>query len=398
MLLRSSRRLITSTVIGLAALFVAHPVWAAPYTWSGASTTTSVWGGSNWLSGTLPISGTHSLFFTGSNRLTNTATANYNVDGITFQSGAQSFTLQGNSSSRTLNHFGDIVNNSGILQTIGGTTLGTKLVLSYGTSTATRAINTGSGTIDMNAQINGGADVTLVKTGAGTLVLDNPPGTGHGFNGTFRVTQGTLNLQGSMPANFVVSSTATVNIDPAAAGQQSVNVGSMDVSGTLNMIGSMSVNNALTLGSTSVTNFTLPTVPNDTQLLGYGDGSSFGGTLNANLLGVYPGADLFNPVVFTILQQQAGGATGNFNAVNATYNGSNLSFSQGLDASRPQLWVSQATADGQYLTFDQLTGEMVVVPEPSTVVFAGIGAAMAGWHMLKQRRRRRLESRPRFED
>jgi hypothetical protein len=398
MLLRSSRRLITSTVIGLAALFVAQPVWAAPYTWSGVTGTSNAWSGSNWLSGTLPTSGTHSLFFTGSNRLTNVATANYNLDGITFTGSAQSFTLQGNSSSRTLTMFGDIVNNSGLAQTIGGTTNGTKLVLAYGNTGTTRTINTGSGEIDINAQINGGSAVTLDKTGTGRLVLDNPPGTGHGFNGTFKVTQGTLDLQGSMPANFVVSSTSTVNINPAAGGVQSVNVESMNMSGTMNMIGSMTVNNALTLGSNSVTNFTLPVDNNDTQLLGYGDGSTLGGTLNANLLGNYPGADLFSPVVFQILQQQAGAPTGGFNAVTATYSGTTLSFTQGLDPSFPLLWVSGTTATGQYLTFDQQAGEMVVVPEPSTVVFAGIGAAMAGWHMLKERRRRRLGQRPRFDD
>jgi hypothetical protein len=297
-----------------------------------------------------------------------------------------------------LTMFGDIVNNSGKAQTIGGTTTGTKLVLNYGTAAATRTINTGSGEIEINAQVNGGSAVTLDKTGTGRLVLDNPPGTGHGFNGTFQVTSGTLDLQGSMPANFVVSSTSTVNINPAAGGAQSVNVNTMNLSGTMNMIGSMTVNNALTLGSTSVTNFTLPVDPNDTQLLGFGDGSSLGGTLNADLLGDYPGADLFSPVVFQLLQQQAGPATGGFNTVTATYSGTTLSFTQGLDPSFPDLWVSGTTASGQYLTFDQQAGQMVVVPEPSTVVFAGIGAAMAGWHMLKERRRRRLGQRPRFDD
>ena len=384
-------------IIGLAALCVTEPVSAASYTWNGASTTTSAWSGSNWFPGTLPTSGTHRLVFTGARRPTNTATANYNLDGITFTGSAQSFTMQGNSSSRQLNMFGDVVNDSGILQTIGGTTTGTKLVLNYGTAAATRAINTGSGTIDMNAQINGGSAVTLSKTGSGRLVLDNPPGTGHGFKGTFRVSEGILDLQGSIPANFVVSSTSTITIDPAAASRQSVTVGSMNLSGTMDVIGSMTVNESLTLGSSSVTKFTLLVDPNSTQLLGYGDGSSFGGTLAANLLGDYRGADLFNPVVFQILQQQAGAATGNFSAVTATYDGATLSFTQGFDPNNPDTWVSGMTASGQYLTFDQQAGQMVVVPEPSTVVFAGIGAVMAGWHMLKERRRRIRLLRPACE-
>jgi hypothetical protein len=397
MLLRQTRRLITSTVIGLAALFVAQPVWAAPYTWSGLSGTSALWSASNWLSGTLPTSGTHSLFFTGSNRLTNTAGTNYAIDGITFQSGAQSFTLQGNSSTRTLAMFGDIVNQSGLRQTIGGTTTGTKLVLAYGTATATRTIDTGSGEIDVNAAITGGANVTIVKTGLGNLVIDNPPGTGHNFSGTFAIDQGKVDLQATFNANVEVSGSATLNVNPTAGGISTATVNSLTSSGTVNMIGNLTVNEAVTLDSTSVVNFTLPVDPNETTVLSYGAGSTFGGTLNATLLGDYPDADLFNPTVFQILQSTAGDPAGNFNAVTANYNGQTLTFAQGLDPSFPQKWVSGTTSTGQYLTFDQVSGEMVVVPEPSTVVFAGIGAAMAGWHMLKEKRRRRLASRPTFE-
>lgn len=398
MLLRQSRRLITSTVIGLAALFVAQPVWAAPYTWVGLSTGTSAWNGANnWLPATLPTAGTNSLFFTGSNRLTNQATVNYNLDGITFTSGAQSFNLQGNSSTRTLNMFGDITNQSGLTQTIGGTTTGTKLVLAYGNTISTRTIDTGSGAIDLNAAITGGSNVTLVKTGIGSLTIDNPPGTGHNFSGAFRAAEGTVDLQATFNANVEVSGSATLNVNPVAGGITTATVNSLTSSGTVNMIGNLTVNEAVTLDSTSVVNFTLPVDPNETTVLSYGAGTTFGGTLNATLLGDYPDANLFNPTVFQILQSTGVDPGGNFNAVTANYNGQTLTFSQGLDTSFPQKWVSGTTSTGQYLTFDQVSGEMVVVPEPSTVVFAGIGATMAGWHMLKERRRRRLAARPRFE-
>jgi len=48
-------------------------------------------------------------------------------------------------------------------------------------------------------------------------------------------------------------------------------------------------------------------------------------------------------------------------------------------------------------TFESLdisfTNSFVVVPEPSTIVFAGLGIAMSGWHTLKSRRRKVAASR-----
>ena len=70
-----------------------------------------------------------------------------------------------------------------------------------------------------------------------------------------------------------------------------------------------------------------------------------------------------------------------------------MTFSQGFYPDQPDLWVSQGATNGQWLTFNQTTGDLVVVPEPSTFVFAGIGASMAGWHLMKQRRTNRRSER-----
>jgi hypothetical protein len=54
------------------------------------------------------------------------------------------------------------------------------------------------------------------------------------------------------------------------------------------------------------------------------------------------------------------------------------------------VWVSPTIQndDGtQYFAFDSKTGELVVVPEPSTMVFAGLGMAISGWHWLSKRRK-----------
>ena len=67
-------------------------------------------------------------------------------------------------------------------------------------------------------------------------------------------------------------------------------------------------------------------------------------------------------------------------AATNTYNG--LTFSKS-----GSLWTSTATPGGQQFTFDQTTGVLAVVPEPSSIAAAGIGLAMLGWRRLARRRR-----------
>ncbi|MEN9666736.1 MAG: hypothetical protein RLZZ326_3099 [Planctomycetota bacterium] len=55
-----------------------------------------------------------------------------------------------------------------------------------------------------------------------------------------------------------------------------------------------------------------------------------------------------------------------------------------------QEWTSPIASDGTYLVFQAQTGNLVVVPEPSTMVFAGLGVAMSGWTMWKKRRLTKL--------
>ena len=54
----------------------------------------------------------------------------------------------------------------------------------------------------------------------------------------------------------------------------------------------------------------------------------------------------------------------------------------GVNGAVPSGW----NAAGQELKFSQSTGTLTVVPEPSTIVFAGIGMAMFGWSTLTRRR------------
>ena len=51
-----------------------------------------------------------------------------------------------------------------------------------------------------------------------------------------------------------------------------------------------------------------------------------------------------------------------------------------------QEWISPGATDGTYLVFQAASGNFIVVLEPSTIVFAGLGVAMSGWLMWKKRR------------
>jgi hypothetical protein len=49
-------------------------------------------------------------------------------------------------------------------------------------------------------------------------------------------------------------------------------------------------------------------------------------------------------------------------------------------------WITGWNSDQQRLVFSQSTGSLTIVPEPSTIVFAGIGMAMFGWSTWTRRR------------
>jgi len=111
---------------------------------------------------------------------------------------------------------------------------------------------------------------------------------------------------------------------------------------------------------------------------------TYGGELSLNMAGV--GGDLFES--WSSSQIFLGAKSGSFSSVtlanaDAPYTG--LTF--GRVGSE---WVSGTFAgfngETQWLVFSETNGNLVVVPEPSTIVFAGVGVAMAGWSAWKKRR------------
>ena len=90
--------------------------------------------------------------------------------------------------------------------------------------------------------------------------------------------------------------------------------------------------------------------------------------------------DFFNDPVLGNTGAFTGTLDGISLAATDTYNG--LSFTKS-----GSLWTSTATVGGQQFTFEETTGVLAVVPEPSSIAVVGMGLAMLGWRRLALRRR-----------
>lgn len=179
-----------------------HPAMAA-LVWTGGGTPNGsgqlVWtSAANWGGATMAAGNT--LTFATSTGLTsnyNDFANNTQFTGITFNSNAGAFTLNGN----TINLTGDVVNNSASTQTIAN-----NLVLDGGT----RTFNTASGNVIINSGITQAAGQTngLVKNGANTLTL---LGTST-YTGATSVNAGKLLLSSSTLGNTTTTVSGATSI------------------------------------------------------------------------------------------------------------------------------------------------------------------------------------------
>jgi hypothetical protein len=99
--------------------------------------------------------------------------------------------------------------------------------------------------------------------------------------------------------------------------------------------------------------------------------------------------NLFQGVNFTAGSPSAVNNASNFAQLVLADGGSGSPYA-GTFTQFGQEWKSPVAGDGTYLVFQAATGNLVVVPEPSTIVFAGLGVAMSGWTMWKKRRLSKL--------
>ena len=167
------------TILAVATLVLSAR--GADLTWTGGAADANWTSAGNW-GGTAPVA-FDSLFFAGSTRLNNnnnTPAGGSFFNGITFNSGGGSFTLNGNSVGLS----GGITNNSAASQTIN---------LNITLRNADRTVSTASGDITINGNIGQSGTRGLTKAGAGTLTLSG----NNSYTGGTILSSGTLKLGAS---------------------------------------------------------------------------------------------------------------------------------------------------------------------------------------------------------
>lgn len=341
---------------------------AASYTWN-ASKSGNWSTGPNWIGDVAPsTTGGEDLIFGGTGgglqlrTTTNNISSDYPVNSITF-SGSTGYRLTG--SSLLIN--GNIANTTNRTQTIENniTTGFSPVEMSAVSSTSGLSL---SGTFTNNAGINltgrisftqaivGNGDVTLGTTANVTLGANRSDGIRDLTSGG-RLNIGSNNGTGSMildtrKANFLSTSTTTLKVGTDSGGaiipgltfDQIVSTGTVCFSGNLTMnFAQMAIDpNALEPFNTAWKLF---------GAMGY-DG---------------------NFTSMTVIN-----APGDYDNLNGEWTLENGS------------WVSKTisnAAGNQYFAFDQATGQLVVVPEPSTIVFGVLGVTISGVHCINKRRR-----------
>ena len=375
----SLMRRVAAGLVAVAVVGGSTSAFAANLTWKGGQTTAArAWAtASNWQPGTVPATN-DSVFF---GPIGSAAAYSVNIAANTNALASATFTSAA----------------SGQYQTTGGGFLVINGAI-VNNSTATGAAGTGQSSVVLrNVELTGNS--TLSGSGAPTEIFTSLEGAGF----TLTVTGNNLILDGATATADIVASTGSTVSLSAVVQLADLTIGPAGtVGGEPNRApGSFFATTGdgdLTFQNASTVNMGVaglsPTAgaggDNYDQFSTTG-AVSFAGSLNIDWSQV--GSSLFNSwTEFDLFSGGTyGGNFGSVSLVGATGPYSTLSFTQNGSEWRSQDFVGQG-GQTQYLVFQSVSGNLVVVPEPSTIVFASIGVAMSGWSVLKKRRLAKLAS------
>ena len=218
---------------------------------------------------------------------------------------------------------------------------------------------------------------SLYKLGGGTLVLSGS----NAFTGSTSVTGGTLLVNGVLSSGTTTVSTGLLSGTGTIDGMLTVLAG-----GTLspgNSPGTLRVGSLLLGGSsTTLMEITGTAAGLYDQVVGNGSGGlTYGGNLDLVMSGSYA-----NGTTFNLFSNFSSPSISDFAAVGLDATGSEYA---GLTfTGTAGVWTSTWTTNHQRLVFSTGTGDLVVVPEPSTYAMALAGLACGGWQMFRRRRLR----------
>ena len=234
-------------------------------------------------------------------------------------------------------------------------------------------------------------DGTLTKEGSGTLTLTSAGS--FGYTGQTTVAAGSLIVSGTLASSAVVVESGAF-LGGSGRIAQSVTVangGSMSP-GTDGTISLLTVGSAVLQAGSQVSFGILADgglsgtagVDYDSIRITNPSGVDFGGTLRLDFANSVP---VTNGQGFQLFALDGGNPVGHFASVVAAGTGAYAGV--GFYRRGPDEWVSTYGTTEQYLRFDELTGRLEVVPEPSTWVMAVAGLAAAGWMTRRKKLARR---------
>jgi hypothetical protein len=339
------------------------------------------WGvNASWLNNAQPANNDSVLFTNAGSGTTSTVNLSRTIADITFDASAnRKFALVNNNSFTTT--LGSLINNSGYRQIVNN---------NISLSSTSGVINTGTAGILLGSRLTGVG--TYSKTGSGLLEITN--GSNGGYTGTLSVDGGSVKLTtGLINATVNVNSGGTLygenNFANGYAGAIVVNNGGTLTPGD-NGYGGLQVTNNTTLNAGSASAFGVGS-ESDFDQVSTGGLTTFGGALTISM-DYTP--DLFGTTAPYFLDGDSwalfssGSFAGDFTSINMTGVYGNVSFTK-IDS---DVWQSQYLGNGQQFNFyvnsanGGVAGTLYAVPEPSTIVFAGIGIAMFGWSTWTRRR------------
>jgi len=231
-------------------------------------------------------------------------------------------------------------------------------VKSGGTQVVTFAEGNSVGTLKVNGNVTSSGD-----SNSTTLDIQGGAYTGGSTFKKASITSGELNLSDLSFASLVLLDTAGASYNQGAGGFTKMDVGYDGADATFSLV-STQPGAGFTLGGSLLLD---------------------GTTMGSSPLAIGLTWNLFQGVNFTAGSASAPNDASNFSALVLADGGSGSPYA-GTFTRFGQEWASPMATDGTYLVFQAATGNLVVVPEPSTIVFAGLGVAMSGWTMWKKRR------------
>lgn len=366
-LARLRPRFPVSLLWGLAAMTVlgqTGQALAQTYTWTGSAGTGN-WGtAANWVttsgSTVAPPTAGAAIVLAGGVQTTGSS-GSRTATALTFATNAGPFTINQTVIS-TITLAGPVANLSGTVQSF-------NIQVSV---SGTKTLDTGSsasGVTVFSQNVSGVSSPQLNVVGNGRAVFNFANSiakvtvaSGATVTGTGRIPSLTVQSGGSItPGGASSTSYGTLTTGTASA-----STGGFVVNGGTSATVAVGIS-----GTTRGTTY-------DSFLLN-GSGNHYGGVLSIS----FDNATAYAPdTVFNLFQLPHAIPSGNFNDVRVTggsFDG--VTFSGPVNGE----WVSSANQTGQTLVFSQLTGNLIVVPEPSTVMIALSGVALVGFGRWRRR-------------